>query len=554
MSLSSFQISRLAVRLSAFTGLSLLFLFTGCRNLAEERFPADARINGQPVHFAFDTGSECTLVIAQTARRLGVKFSKPRSSANPAPGKVATGKTECCRFTVGKETCSLRLLTYRPPWWVPWDLDGCIGWPDIKDEFVAIDARADALKRVDHLPQDTNGWVVLPLYRRTGVLALELPRTDGKTGVVEVDTGNPEGVSLSPGRWKEWRATHPHARSKLRIGFMPGSGLGIGRTYQADDLRLGPLTWNDVPVRKATRTEMAIAGDDAVLEASLGITALRQWNVIIDRKSHLAFWHPRPDPISTSRSSGNHEPELAADTNSTVGLRLREHELMDRATDALEAQKCDDALTNLTELIALEPDNASALALRGDVVFSLHAAEGSATNLDQALKDLDLALELDPTIVPAYFARGTIHYFAGRWTDAVRDYQRICELSPQEANYPRFYIWVVRARNCEQPAADRELGTYFGPGKRPKGDAWQKKIAAFLLGRLDEPRFLAAALRSASGHDAGRQCEAWFYAGVKRRLSGDIDTARAYFQRSLATGQKGYDEYNFAAAELRMSN
>jgi Tfp pilus assembly protein PilF len=39
---------------------------------------------------------------------------------------------------------------------------------------------------------------------------------------------------------------------------------------------------------------------------------------------------------------------------------------------------------------------------------------------------------------------------------------------------------------------------------------------------------------------------------MKRLLSGDAATARDDFQKCLATDRKDYDEYNLAAAELRM--
>jgi hypothetical protein len=41
---------------------------------------------------------------------------------------------------------------------------------------------------------------------------------------------------------------------------------------------------------------------------------------------------------------------------------------------------------------------------------------------------------------------------------------------------------------------------------------------------------------------------------MKRLLSGDTATAHDDFQKCLATGRKDYEEYNFAATELRMVN
>ena len=269
----------------ALRSLLCLALLTGCRHVPPERFLADTRINDQPVRFVYDTGASLTLVQTKSAKRLGLKVSPPPASAKPPPGKVKIGHTELCHFTVGLETNTLNLATLHLPW--PWagllDMDGVIGWPDLNDDLFALDAAGDAIKHVDRLPADTNGWTRLPLYQRTGVLALEIPRADGKTGVLEVDTGNPDGVSLSPARWKVWRPSHPHASGGWHLTFMPGSGPHLGRKYEADDLGIGPLTWKAVTIRKALPTETAIVHSGDVFEASIGLAALRQLNIIIDR-------------------------------------------------------------------------------------------------------------------------------------------------------------------------------------------------------------------------------------------------------------------------------
>ena len=182
-------------------------------------------------------------------------------------------------------------------------------------------------------------------------------------------------------------------------------------------------------------------------------------------------------------------------------------------------------------------------------LFKLHAAEGSGTNLDRSLANLNRALELDAGNTQAYYVRGRVCYVMQRWEDGLRDFRHFCEKAPGEASYPRFFIWLMRARKGEQVAADQELGAWFGPGKKPKANHWEKNIGTFLLGGMGEADFLGAASR---GHDSGRQCEGWFYAGMKCLLSGDAAAARDYFQKCLATERKDFDEYNFAAAELRL--
>jgi lipoprotein NlpI len=527
-------------------------LFTGCRHIQQERFPADVRINDKLVRFIYDTGAGVTFVHTGSAKRLGLKAIKPPSSPKPPPGKVNTGQTELCRFTAGQYTYRLKLTTVHPPW--PWgglmDFDGAIGWPDLKDDFFVIDAAHDVIKGVDMVPQTTNGWTKLPLSRHTDVLALEIPRADGKTGVLEVDTGNAEGVSLSPARWKEWRTTHHHAHGGWQFNFMFGSGPAFGRTYKAEDLAIGPLTWKQVTIRKARRTETNIADGKDVFEASIGIAALRQLNLVIDRTNRMAYVRRDPDWDPGQEAHRPKAPRTAmASTNSTVRLNFQAHEYAALAQMAFDSGKYDDAVTNITRLLELEPDNAGALAGRAGALLRLHGAEPNGTNLDQSLADLNRVLELVAGNTPSYEQRASIYYLTQRWDNALKDYRCFCEKAPSQANYQRFYIWLIRARKGELAAADQELGAWFGPGKKPKANRWERTIAAFLLGHMSEAEFLDVGRR---GHDSGRQCEAWFYAGMKRLLSGDAATARDDFQKCLATGRKDYDEYNFAAAELRM--
>jgi gag-polyprotein putative aspartyl protease len=535
---------------SALSSLLCLALLTACRHTQEERFPADVRINDKPACFVYDTGAGITLVHTRAAKRLGLKVTKPPSSMKPGPGRVSIGHTEFCNLAVNQETYRLKLATVHLPW--PWesllDMDGVIGWPDLKDDFLAIDASDDTIKSVPGLPRDPNAWIKLPLYRRTEVLALQIPYADGKTGVLEIDTGNPDAVSLSPARWKAWRANHRHAHRGWHFTFMPGSGLFFGRTYEAEDLSIGPLTWKRVGIRKASPTEIHTAEGGDVFEGSIGIAALRQLNLIIDRTNHIAWLQPNPD---WARQEDAHRPKAscnAAPAKSTVRLDFRAHEYGDLAMEAFESDKFDAVITNITRLLELEPDNAGALAVRGTASFRMQFDQGGVTNLDQALSDLSRALELDPGITPLYNIRAHIYYLTQRWDSALKDFRHFCEKDHSEANYPRFFIWLMTARKGERAAADQELGACFGPGKRPKASRWEKDIGAFLLGNMSEAAFLRAASR---GHDPGLQCEAWFYAGMKRLLSGDAATAQSYFKKCLATDKKDFDEYIFAAAELR---
>jgi hypothetical protein len=487
-----------------FLALLSLLALVGCRTASSERLRADTQINGQPVRFIYDTGADATFLFTRPAKRLGLKVVNPPFSARPAPGKVLFGHTELCRFSVGGESYKLKLNTLGLPWPVnrQADVEGAIGWADMRDDYIEIDAPTDSIRGVDQLPPDTNGWFILPIYPRTGVLALQTPRPDGRTGVWEIDTGNDEGISLSRARWKEWRATHPRGQKGWSFNYMPGSGMGIKRTFTPDEFVLGPLTWKKVVIRKATRTELGFAASGDVLEGSLGIKALRQLDLILDQKKGLAYLRSHPEP-APKRS------DTVASTNSHLRLSFREQEFFFRAQEAFESGDFEKALDIIGQFLEKQPDNWSALEFRG-----------------------------------------MTRYVSRQWGGALEDFSRVAELNPDMADYAQFYLWIIRARTGQRETATLNLAAYLG---KLKGAPWEIKVGSFLLDRLNEADFLRAAARE-PGDKVEHQCEAWFYAGMKRQLAGDAAAARAYFRKCLATGRTDGEEYNFAAAELKTLN
>ena len=156
-------------------------------------------------------------------------------------------------------------------------------------------------------------------------------------------------------------------------------------------------------------------------------------------------------------------------------------------------------------------------------------------------------MEKQPDNWSALEFRGAARYVSRQWDGALEDFRRVAELNPDMANYAQFYVWIIRARTGQRETATLNLAAYLS---KPKGASWEIKVGKFLLDRLNEADFLRASVRD-PGDKMEHQCEAWFYAGIKRRLAGDDAAARAYFRKCLATERTDEEEYNFAAAELR---
>ncbi|MGW6074345.1 tetratricopeptide repeat protein, partial [Streptomyces anulatus] len=88
-----------------------------------------------------------------------------------------------------------------------------------------------------------------------------------------------------------------------------------------------------------------------------------------------------------------------------------------------EAGRYDQAVTDLTAALQLDPAFAWALIQRGET----HRQAG---RYDQAVTDYTTALQLDPTNAWALGSRGQAHQQAGRYDEAVTDLTAALELNP----------------------------------------------------------------------------------------------------------------------------
>jgi lipoprotein NlpI len=152
-----------------------------------------------------------------------------------------------------------------------------------------------------------------------------------------------------------------------------------------------------------------------------------------------------------------------------------------------------------------------------------------------------------------YVLRGNTHYVKQEWTDALADFRSACELSRNRSNedYARLSIWLVRARLGETEAANKELTEYLGKrGNAAPGD-WVSNVAGHLLGNVSEADLFAAAKSLDSNKERGHLCEAWFYAGMKKLVSGDNAAAEDHLKKCIATDERTFTEYEFAEAELK---
>ena len=68
---------------------------------------------------------------------------------------------------------------------------------------------------------------------------------------------------------------------------------------------------------------------------------------------------------------------------------------------------------------------------------------------------------------------------------------------------------------------------------------------------MSEQELLAAMDAVEEQKQQERQCEGWFYVGVKRLASGEKVGAPEAFRKSIATNENTRNEYDFSKADLK---
>ena len=149
-----------------------------------------------------------------------------------------------------------------------------------------------------------------------------------------------------------------------------------------------------------------------------------------------------------------------------------------------------------------------------------------------------------------YHDQGCLYYNARRFTNALADFRKACELDPDNQDYSHFRIWLIRARLGEQEAATQELEAYLERRKVQKPEDWPSKVGRYLTGQLSETDFVKAADDPNLQISKEQHCEAYFYVGSKHLIENDRMSAVDYFKKCLTTDVRNFEEYQSATVEL----
>jgi hypothetical protein len=234
------------------------------------------------------------------AQRLGLKLTAPPADVRAQQGEVLVSQTEPLKLELlGQTLADARLNVMEHPRYMPMDIDGLIGWRNIRQNLWLFRGSERRLNLLKEIPPETTGWLAVREDLQRTKLTWELP--PDKSGAVVrlgVDTGADSGVRLSPAAWTEWRKAHPRAPITIEAYSMPGMGLPliIAEQSWADEITLGGLVLHGVSVISMNPLEMQSQAPETL--AVLGLGAIARMDAVIDGKNDRAYLNPLKDKPS----------------------------------------------------------------------------------------------------------------------------------------------------------------------------------------------------------------------------------------------------------------
>lgn len=263
-------------------GFAIALLSTGLSFGDDRIWLNDTKVEGKPAKFVFDSGANDIALVSDAVRRLGLR-------TNGAPsGDFGVTDTYTMEWDGNSFRTVFDVLNISGA-----DFDGVMGWGPISSNISRIDANALKITNLPEVPKGAKNWAKYRIMTDYGTLDIEVPHSDGTTGVVTFDTGSDCGLALSASRWLQWKKVHPHSPATI-ITYATLNGFVSEEESWANRICIGPLVLTDVPIMK---DRSPIAGKwGAKHDATLGLAALSRLDIVVDGIHSVAYLKSRTAP------------------------------------------------------------------------------------------------------------------------------------------------------------------------------------------------------------------------------------------------------------------
>lgn len=213
---------------------------------------------------------------------------------------------------------------------------------------------------------------------------------------------------------------------------------------------------------------------------------------------------------------------------------------VDRAWTSMDKGLYAQAIADLDRAVSLEPAFADAWFARG-------WANEKNGNERTAINDYGRAINAQPDHAFALFSRGFLNLYGGNARDAVVDFVRTQGVATDESLRIYSHLWLYLAR---AEAGQNAQARLKDDANRETLANWPGPLVLHFMGAMNESAVLDSIEQGPADTLKERRATGYYFLGMAHRLSGDTARARAYFEKTLATGAVDFRQYEAAKREL----
>lgn len=132
----------------------------------------------------------------------------------------------------------------------------------------------------------------------------------------------------------------------------------------------------------------------------------------------------------------------AAQANAADVIRIHSSDLLRQGITALRKGNMERAIVSLEKFLDQPASRSNRVAAHNNLCIAYHFAG----DLDNAIEQCDLAIELNPKYWRAYNNRGNVHLTAGAYAEAGSDYETALDINPK-ARAAKENLELIRSRS-----------------------------------------------------------------------------------------------------------
>jgi len=172
-------------------------------------------------------------------------------------------------------------------------------------------------------------------------------------------------------------------------------------------------------------------------------------------------------------------------------------------------------------------------------------------NRDAAFADYATTIEKSKDKGWAHGARAEAHYELGEHAEAMRDFQKACELHTKSYLNNHLMLFLLQSEQSDGEDATRELKGKIETWKTLKKDGMYVAVAQHLTGDLDAESLLQKVKEQSAKHSAAWNRAAHYFIGMRHRLKGNLPEAVRCLRVSCADRHLSETAWRLGNADVR---